>query len=604
MSFLQEASIFLGAAIIAVTLFNKFGLGSVLGYLMAGVVIGPWGLGLITGVEDILHFAGLGVVLLLFIIGLELQPSRLWVLRRSIFGMGMVQVLATAVVFTIIGVALGLEIAAAAVIGIGLSLSSTAFVLQLLAEKKQLSTVHGRASFAILLFQDLAVIPVLALLPLLGVSDTVTTQAEVTQKVITGVVAIVALVVGGRYLLRPLFRLVAASGGQEIFSATSLMLVIVSTLLMDMAGLSMGLGGFVAGVLLADSEYRHEIEANIEPFKGLLLGLFFISVGMSVNIGLLASQPGEVLALVAGLLLVKFLVLYGLGLGFRMPVRCTRNLAFVLSQGGEFAFVLFPVAAGYRILDASLTETLVLVVSLSMAATPLLFMFNEKVLKPRLDDRAQPVFDRIDDPAAPVIIAGFGRVGQIIGRLLRIKRIPFTALEISQTQVDFVRKFGGKLYYGDASRLELLRAAHIEQARIFVLAVNDIESSLKIAATVKRNFPRLEIYARARNRHHAHMLMDLGVKIFVRETYFSSLRLAEEVLCGLGLERADVAASIEKFTNYDEAALIRQHAIHHDETRLIQSVKEAAEDLQSLFETDVASQSSKDEPREQAGVPE
>jgi monovalent cation:proton antiporter-2 (CPA2) family protein len=601
MSFLQEASIFLGAAIIAVTLFNKLGFGSVLGYLMAGVAIGPWGLGLITGIENILHFAELGVVLLLFIIGLELQPSRLWVLRRSIFGMGLAQVLATAVAFTAIGVILGLEAPSAGIIGIGLSLSSTAFVLQLLAEKKQLSTVHGRASFAILLFQDLAVIPVLALLPLLGVSDTAAVDAGVTQKVATGVLAIVALVVGGRYLLRPVFRLVAASGSHEIFSATSLLLVIVSTLLMDMAGLSMGLGAFVAGVLLADSEYRHEIEANIEPFKGLLLGLFFISVGMSVNIGLLVSKPGEVLVLVAGLLLVKFIVLYALGIGFRMPVRCTRNLAFVLSQGGEFAFVLFAAATAYHILDRSLSDTLVLVVSLSMAATPLLFMFNEKLLKPWLDGRQQPVFDRIDDPGAPVIIAGFGRVGQIIGRLLRIKHIPFTALEISQTQVDFVRKFGGKLYYGDASRIDLLRAAHIEQARIFVLAVDDVESSLKIAETVKRNFPKVEIYARARNRHHVHMLMDLGVKIFVREAYYSSLRLAEQVLCGLGLDQAEVAASVEKFTEYDEAALIRQHAIHHDETRLIQSVKEAAEELQGLFEADVVSQGNNSEQREAAG---
>ena len=600
MSFLQEAFIFLGAAIIAVTLFNKLGFGSVLGYLTAGVIIGPWGLGLITGVENILHFAELGVVLLLFIIGLELQPSRLWVLRRSIFGMGMVQVLATAALFAMAATALGLNIKSAGIIGIGLSLSSTAFVLQLLAEKKQLSTLHGRASFAILLFQDLAVIPVLALLPLVGVSDAVNTDTNVTQKVVTGVVAIVALVAGGRYLLRPLFRLVAASGSHEIFSATSLMLVIASTLLMDMAGLSMGLGAFVAGVLLADSEYRHEIEANIEPFKGLLLGLFFISVGMSVNIGLLLSRPGTVIALVAALLLVKFMVLYALGVGFRMPRRCTRNLAFVLSQGGEFAFVLFAAATSYHILDQSLSDTLVLVVSLSMVTTPLLFTFNERLLKPWLDGRAQPVFDRIDDPGTPVIIAGFGRVGQIIGRLLRIKHIPFTALEISQTQVDFVRKFGGKLYYGDASRLDLLRAAHIEQARIFVLAVDDVEASLKIAETVKANFPKVEIYARARNRHHAHMLMDLGVKVFVRETYFSSLRLAELVLGGLGLDKVEVAASVAKFREFDEAALIRQHAIHHDESQLIQSVKDAAEELQGLFEADIASQGNKAEQGEQA----
>lgn len=592
MNFLQESAIFLGAAIIAVTLFSRLGFGTVLGYLVAGVVIGPWGMGLITGVENIMQFAQLGVVLLLFIIGLELQPSRLWVLRRSIFGMGLVQVAATGAVFALVGVSLKLAVPSAAIVGFGLSLSSTAFVLQLLAEKKQLHTVHGRSAFAILLFQDLAVIPVLALLPLLGADDAAVPGGEVTQKAITGAVAIIVLVLGGRYLLRPVFRLVAASGSHEIISAASLMLVIASTLLMDSAGLSMGLGAFVAGVLLADSEYRHEIEANIEPYKGLLLGLFFISVGMSVNIGLLESRPWLVLGLVLALLAGKFIVLYLLGLAFKLPVRCTRNLAFVLPQGGEFAFVLFAAAAGRGILDQATADTLILVVSMSMAVTPLLFLFNEKLLGPRLDGNAQPVFDRIDEPGAPVIIAGFGRVGQIIGRLLRIKHIPFTALEISQTQVDFVRKFGGKIYYGDASRIDLLRAAHIEQARIFVLAVDDVQASLKIAETVKAHFPALEIYARARNRHHAHMLMDLGVKVFVRETYFSSLRLAEQVLCGLGLERAEVVASIEKFRVYDEAALLRQHAIHHDEKKLIQSVKDAAEELQGLFEADSASQAS------------
>jgi glutathione-regulated potassium-efflux system protein KefB len=600
MSFLQEAAIFLGAAIIAVTLFNKLGFGSVLGYLAAGVVIGPWGLGLITSVENTMHFAELGVVLLLFLIGLELQPSRLWVLRRSIFGMGLVQVLATGAVFTLIGFFSGLSISGAAIVGLGLALSSTAFVLQLLAEKKQLNTVHGRAAFAILLFQDLAVIPMLALLPLLGVSATTASGESVAQKVITGALAIVVLVAGGRYLLRPVFRLVAAAGSHEIFSATSLMLVIASTLLMDSAGLSMGLGAFVAGVLLADSEYRHEIEANIEPFKGLLLGLFFISVGMSVNLGLFGSRPWLIIGAVLAMLIVKFIVLYVLGLVFKLPVRCARDLAFVLPQGGEFAFILFAAATGYQILDQSVTDTLVLVVSLSMAATPLLFLFNEKILRPWFDGGQQPVFDRIDDPGAPVIIAGFGRVGQIMGRLLRIKHIPFTALEISQTQVDFVRKYGGKIYYGDASRIDLLRAAHIEQAKIFVLAVDDVQASLKIAETVKSHFPKLEIYARARNRHHAHMLMDLGIKVFVRETYFSSLRLAEQVLCGLGLNKSEVSASIEKFRVYDEAALIRQHAVHHDETKLIQSVKDAAEELQGLFETDLASQAHKVEQKDQA----
>ncbi len=599
MDFLQEAAILLGAAIIAVTLFNKFGFGSVLGYLVAGVIIGPWCLGLITKVDNILHFAELGVVLLLFVIGLELQPSRLWVLRRSIFGMGLAQVLLTGLALTLLGLALGLPLASAGIVGLGLSLSSTAFVLQLLAEKKQLNTLHGRSAFAILLFQDLAVIPLLALLPLLGVNETGPAGTGILRNVFTGVTAITVLVVGGRYFLRPVFRWVAATGSHEIFSATSLMLVIVATLLMDMAGLSMALGAFLAGVLLADSEYRHEIEANIEPFKGLLLGLFFIAVGMSVNIGLLGSAPWTVLGLVASLLIVKFSVLYGLGWIFKLPTPHGRTLAFVLSQGGEFAFVLFSAATVYHLLAPALTDMLILVVSLSMAVTPLLFQINERWLKLWLDEPQEPVFDRIDEPANPVIIAGFGRVGQIIGRLLRLKHVSFTALEISQTQVDFVRKFGGKLYYGDASRIDLLRAARIEQAKIFVLAVDDVQASIKIAELVKTHYPKLEIYARARNRHHAHMLIDLGVKVFVRETYFSSLRLAEQVLCGLGLPQNEVVESIEKFRSHDEATLLKQHAFHYDETQLIQSVKGAAEELQSLFEADLASQNT--EPDRRAG---
>ena len=599
MSFTQEAAIFLAAAISAVTLFNRLGFGSVLGYLVAGVVIGPWGFGFITSVENIFHFAELGVVLLLFLIGLELRPSRLWVLRRSVFGMGLAQVLATAAVITAVGMVVGLPTTTATIIGLGLSLSSTAFAIQLLAEKKQINTIHGRAAFAILLFQDLAVIPMLALLPLFTNGGQTLSHDMITQNVATGVIGIVVLVVGGHYLLRPVFRMVASAGSNEIFTATSLMVVIVSTLIMQMSGLSMALGAFVAGMLLADSEYRHEIESNIEPFKGLLMGLFFMAVGMSVNLGLLSSKPVEILALVLALLAIKFIMLYGLGRAFGLPVRCTRNLAFILPQGGEFGFILFTAATAYGIIGQGLTDSLILVVSVSMAATPLLVLFNEKVIKPRLDALKPPAFDRIDEPGNAVIIAGFGRVGQIIGRILRVKHVPFTALEISPTQVDFVRKFGGKLYYGDASRVELLRAAHAEEARVFVIAVDDIEASIKIAETVKTHFPNLTIIARVRNRHHAHRMMDLGIKTFVREVYLSSLKLAEEVLCGLGMSREEVVSSIEKFKTYDDAALIKQHAIHHDETQLIQSVKDAAGELQTLFEADAAAQKLPSAPQKQ-----
>jgi len=587
MSFLEEVAIFLGAAVIAVTLFHKAGFSSVLGYLMAGIVIGPWGLGLITGVEHILSFSELGVVLLLFLIGMELQPARLWVLRRSIFGTGLAQVAVTTVILAAIAsLGFGMPGIMALLIGFGLSLSSTAVVLQTLSEKRQMNTVHGRTAFSILLFQDLAVIPVLALLPLLGGVAATADTFEITQKVIVAVLAIVSLVLVGHFLLRPVFRVVAATGSHEVFSATSLLLVIGSTLLMESVGLSMGLGAFIAGILLADSEYRHEIEANIEPFKGLLLGLFFIAVGMSVNVGLIISSPALVFGLALGLLLVKFAILYGLARVFRMTDRCARNLAFVMPQGGEFAFVLFTSAAAYQVLTTEEVDLLILVVSLSMALTPFIFMFNERIVRPWFDNRKPPVFDRIDDTGNQVIIAGFGRVGQIIGRLLRVKQIPFTALEINQSQVDFVRKFGGRLYYGDATRIDLLRAAHIEQARAFVLAIDDVEASLKIAETVKKNFPGVPIYARARNRHHAHRLMDLGVTNIEREAFHSSVELAGLLLRGLGFEEDRVYSSLEKFKTHDCASLLKQHAIHHDEGQMIQSIKDAAEELEALFESD------------------
>lgn len=586
MGFLEEAAIFLAAAVIAVTLFNKAGFSSVLGYLMAGIVIGPWGLGLITGVENILSFSEIGVVLLLFLIGMELQPSRLWVLRRAIFGTGLAQVVVTTAVLAVIAMAFGFSGVTALLIGFGLSLSSTAVVLQTLSEKRQVNTVHGRTAFSILLFQDLAVIPVLAMLPLLDGSTPAAGTAEIRQKVFIAILAIVVLILVGHFLLRPVFRMVAATGSNEIFSATSLLLVIGSTLLMESAGLSMGLGAFIAGILLADSEYRHEIEANIEPFKGLLLGLFFIAVGMSVNIGLIVSSPVLVFGLALGLLAIKFVVLYGLARLFKIPDRCARNLAFVMPQGGEFAFVLFTGAMAYQVLTREEADLLILVVSLSMALTPFIFMFNERVLKPWFDNRKPPVFDSIDDTGNPVIIAGFGRVGQIIGRLLRVKQIPFTALEISQSQVDFVRKFGGKLYYGDATRIDLLRSAHIEQARAFVLAIDDVEASIKIAETVKKNFPNVPIYARARNRYHAHRLMDIGVVNIEREAFHSSVELAGQLLRGLGYDEERVGLSLEKFKQHDRASLLKQHAVHHDEGQMIQSVKDAAEELEALFESD------------------
>ncbi len=596
MSPLIETAIYLSAAVIAVPLFKKLRLGAVLGYLAAGIIIGPQALGLVSDVENMLHFSELGVVLLLFIIGLELQPSRLWVLRKSVFGLGGAQVVVTAALLGLIAYSLGLTPESALVAGLGLSLSSTAFVLQILAEKNQLTTRHGRASFAILLFQDLAVIPILALIPLLAAKDIAASQGSPGFAALKALALVAAVIIGGRFLLRPVFRAIAASRIQEVFTAAALLVVIGTALLMQLAGLSMSLGAFIAGVLLADSEYRHELEANIEPFKGLLLGLFFIAVGMSANLGLVASQPFAFLAAVTIMMAIKSAVVFTLGKLAGYSNDCARNLAVALCQGGEFAFVIFGVAAAHQIMDKSVADMLIVAVTLSMALTPAFFSLNEAIEKRWLRSGKPSDFDKIDEGENRVIIAGFGRVGQIVGRILRLRKIGFTALEMSQEQVDVVRRFGNKVYYGDASRVDLLRAAKADKAEIFVLAIDDVASSLKTAATVKKHFPNLAIYARARNRFHAYQLMDIGVDGLIRETLLSSLDLAKQVLQGLGIEEKQARGTIEMFKGHDEKTLLAQHAVHHDETKLIQSAKEAAQELQGIFEADYSSEKDANKP--------
>lgn len=583
MELLDESAVFFAAAIVSVPLFKRLGFGAVLGYLAAGVIIGPWGFGWIDEVEDILHFGELGVVFLLFVIGLELQPSRLWVLRKQVFGLGMSQVLVTGLLLAAAAYLLGLGTNAAVVAGFGLALSSTAFVLQMLAEKQQLTTAHGRSAFAILLFQDLAVIPLLAVVPLLGITGLAGEAGNTWLSVAQAVLAVVALILGGRYLLRHVFRAIAQWGSEETFTAAALLIVIGAALLMEWVDLSMGLGAFIAGMLLADSEYRHQLEADIAPFKGLLLGLFFIAVGMSVDIGLLLKQAGLVLGLTIGLLLVKGVVLFGLARVFQLGTDAARNLAFSVSQGGEFAFVLFGVAVASRVLDQATADLLIVVVTFSMALTPLLFMLNEKLLDRWLRPDAEPDFDTIEGEENPVIIAGFGRVGQIVGRILQTRRIPFTALENSPDQVDLVRRYGNRVYYGEPSRLSLLRAANADKAKVFVLTLDDVEQSLKTARVVRHYFPNLKIYAAARDRHHALRLMDIGVAYFIRETLQSSLRLSEAVLQGLNVDQTNAAQAVDTFANFDEELLKKQHAVHHDESKLIQTATEAREELESLF---------------------
>lgn len=583
MDFIQEAIVFLVAAIIAVPISKRMGFGSVLGYLAAGIIIGPFGFRLIRDPQHILHFAEFGVVFLLFIIGLELQPSRLWVLRRMVFGLGSAQVILSALVLGSLAWSYGLPPTAAAVCGLILALSSTAFVLQLLAEKKELMTAHGRAAFSILLFQDLAVIPLIALLPLIG-SGTAGGVTPLQPAVMLAAIGI--LIIGGRYFLRPMLRLVARSNLPEIFTATALLVVIGAALLMQLAGMSMVLGAFIAGMLLADSEYRHALEADIAPFKGLLLGLFFIAVGMSVNVGLLLEESITIFVIVAGLMLAKALVLFPLAKVFGLcDSRGALSLAAVLSQGGEFAFVLFALVGREKIMDPTLIDELVLAVALSMMLTPVLYLFNAYVTG-RMAAKREPDYDDMVDDGNAVIIAGFGRVGQIVGRLLRIKNVPFTALEIDSSQVDVVRRYGNKVFFGDAGRIDLLRAAGADRARLFVLAIDDVESSVRTVESVIRHFPHLTIVARARNRRHAHRLMDFGVAHIFRETLLSSLAMSGKVLEALGFDEKEAGRIIDTFRERDQRLLLEQHAIHHDEERLIQTAQDTARELESLLRGD------------------
>ena len=586
MSLLAQIAIFLAAAVIAIPIFRYFKLGSVLGYLAAGIIIGPACLGLISKIDTTQHIAEFGIVLLMFVIGLELQPSRLWVLRKPIFGLGLAQVLVTT---------LGIASAAyfgfdqtkesALVIGFGLSMSSTALVLQLLAERGQLNSQYGRSAFSILLFQDVAVLPALALLPLLGVAAAKTVGSG-GWLAIKFVAVLATAVIGGRYVLRPMLRIVAATRVAEAFTAAGLLIVIGTALLVSQVGLSLSLGAFLAGVLLADSEFRHELQADIEPFKGLLLGLFFITVGMSANLDLVREKPLTILGLTLGFMLLKVAVLRAIGRLAGLPRAAGRGLAFSLPSGGEFAFVLFGLSATLGIMDTEIAELLVLVVTGSMILSPLLMLLHDTVFNKKEAD-SRP-FDTPEELYPKVIIAGFGRFGQIVGRILRAKKIPFTALDANQTQVDFLRRFGNQVFYGDASRLELLRSAHADNAEIFVLAIDDVEASVRTAELIRQHFPHLKIFARARNRQHAFRLMDLDVRYTIRENLVSSLEMSEKVLETLGLSKSNAMNTVRRFRAHDEETMAKQLAVRDDETKFMQTVSESAEQLLHLFETDAA----------------
>ncbi|MGI9417412.1 MAG: monovalent cation:proton antiporter-2 (CPA2) family protein [Geminicoccaceae bacterium] len=584
MSTLVYAAVFLTAAAIAAPLAKRIGLGAILGYLAAGVVIGPSGFGVFYGlhaVEEVMHVAEFGVVLLLFLIGLELRPKRLWSMRTSIFGMGAVQMIATALIIGAAGLMLGVTPATAILIGLTLALSSTAFALQSLAERGQMASRHGRAAFAILLFQDMAVIPILAVLPLLAGGAE---QGAIDPLAALRAFAVIAaVVVIGRYVLRYVYKLIASVGVREALTASALLTVVGVALLMEFAGLSAGLGAFLAGLLLADSEYRHQLEAEIAPFESLLLGIFFVAVGMSLDLGLVVSKPLVILALTLGLLAIKAAVLFGLGLFNRLGTRQALLLAVAIPQGGEFAFVILTQAAGSGVIEPALADLLSVVVTLSMAATPLLLL-----LVPTAPAQAGPERDFDDMPSdePPVIIAGFGRFGQIVARVLRAKGIRFTALDKSVAQVDFVKRFGNKIFYGDATMLDLLRSAGAAEANVFVLAIDDVEDSLKTARMVRRAFPDLKIYARARDRQHAHRLIDLGVDVIRRETFLAALDMTREVLEGLGVSAKAARDATETFRQHDRKRLYDDYQIASDEEKLRERALRANEELEGLFQRD------------------
>lgn len=584
---LTTLTILLAVAIVAVIVTRKAKLSAILGYLAAGVLMGPWGVGLITDATQILSVAEFGVVLLLFVIGLELKPQRLWVMRRPVFLLGGVQLALSTGLLAAGLLAMGVPLAPALVGGFGLTFSSTALVIQLLAERNLLNATAGRSAFSVSLFQDLAAMPGLAALPLLGTVEVASaSQPWIAAAKVLGL--LVGAVLAGRYLLRPILRMVANTQVREAFTATALLIVLGMAAVAHAVGLSMALGAFIAGVLLADSEYRHELEADIDPFRGLLLGLFFVGVGMAANLGIVAHEPWLIAGGTLALCVLKWLASFIAGRLTGLSAADSRLLGWTLCCGGEFAFVIFLAASGEGILPAALRDRLLVIVTLSMLVGPLLMIFGDWLERRAFATKTTREFDSIEDDEPKVIIAGFGRFGQIIGRVLLTQRIRFTALEASAAQVDFVRRFGNKIYYGDASRLDVLRAAGVERAEVLVVAIDDVEASVRTVELARKHFPTVRVLVRVRNRQHAYKVMDLGANFVVRETLHSSLELAQSLLTTLGLPASEAARRVALFRDFDQRKLEQQHAFHGDEPRLVQSALDAARELEQLFADDEA----------------
>jgi monovalent cation:proton antiporter-2 (CPA2) family protein len=580
---LEQALIFIGSAVLLVPLFQRIGFGSVLGYLIAGMVVGPFGLRWIEDAESVMRFSEWGVVFLLFIIGLEIQPRKLWGMRDHLLGLGGLQVSLTLLIFMLIGLAFRLPLSVAVILGFGLSLSSTAFALQTLQEKNQLNTLFGRSSFSVLLMQDLMAIPALAFISAMGVSGQAGTS--LLGRVTTVVLILFGLVGASRFLVRPIFRAIAATRSREVFTGATLFIVLGVAALMQQVGLSAALGSFLAGVLLADSEYRHELEADLEPFKSLLMGLFFIAIGMAVDLHLIYSHPFVMLGLAAGYLALKYSLIYGVGRLFRLNHENAKRMGLNIAQGGEFAFVIFGLTLKLGLTGTETISPLMVLITLSMALNPLV-LWGERKLADLKRAEPPPDYDEIKEEEPEVIIAGYGRFGQIFGRVLRAQDIPFVAIDHDSGQVEVLRRFNNKVYYGDASRLDILLAAGAPKAKYFILAIDDVELSVKAAKVVIENFPHLKIFARARNRGHAFDLMDLGVQNIKRETFDSSLAFVSDLSVTMGMTADKVELFVERFRRHDQIMLEEQFKVRNDDKMFVSVSNQASAQLSQVLKED------------------
>ena len=595
-SLLGQALIYLAAAIICVPLAKRLGMGSVLGYLIAGILIGPFCLGCIGSEgQDIMHFAEFGVVLMLFLIGLELEPEHFWRMRRAIIGLGSLQLTLTTVSMICALLLLGHRWQAAVATGLALSMSSTAIVLQSLKEKGLGGTQAASCSFAVLLFQDIAVIPILALLPFLAIPTAGAVASDPTvfdglpgwARASTVLCAILLIVLAGRFVVAPFMRMIVRTRLRELCIAAALMIIIAIAYLMKLVGLSPALGTFLAGVLLANSEFRHELESDIEPFKGLLLGLFFIAVGASINFRFIVHNPGVIITMLAALVLIKAAVLLVLGKVFRLSFDQNFIFSLSLAQVGEFAFVLFAFMQRLMIVDTVWTDTMMALTALSMTATPLLLLFNERFILPRFGTTEGEVreADRIDT-AHPVIIAGFSSFGSTLGRFLRANGIEATILDNDSDQVDILRKMGFKVFYGDATRLDILHSAGAETASILIVAIDEPATAYALAQTVKDHFPRLTLVTRARNNLDALALLDLGVQHLYRDCLDSAIRAGVDVLVKLGFRRFSATRAGQNFMKYDEAALLKLAPHRHDQKDYIASAREQIQLQEQMLAAD------------------